>query len=179
MAFTIQDGRQVEITDLMLGLGAGQDTDVLTVSTLPTIGNIYKDGYEMNLTDTLTLAEVRAGSLTYASFSGVLGDTTIGFNGDTVVLALTVVVGKIGQMYILAKTTAPVLSINDSLPREIPPLLANKLAHEIAARVLERGDRQSDAQMAFACRSKFMEAKLNTIAAINSFGGAFDRIEAI
>lgn len=179
MALSFQDGRLITIADVMLGLSLGLDTDVLTVSTVPTIGSLYKDGAAMNVSDTITLEEVRDGSLTFLASSGILGATTMGFNADAVLIDINVIVGKIGTLYIMAKTMAPTLGLNDSIPREIPPLLANKLAHEVAARVLERGDRQSDDAMAQRARAKYFEAKLDTIASINTFGGAFNTIEPI
>lgn len=179
MALTFQDGRTVTLTDGMIGLIAGLDADVVTVSTIPTLGNLMKDGIEMAVNDTILLSEVRAGSLTFLSVGGNLGSSTFGFNSDAIIIEYSVVIGVIGKLYILAKTTAPVLSINDNIPREIPALLANKLAHEVAARILERGDRQSDDAMAQRARARFYEAKLDTIASINTFGGAFNTIEAI
>jgi hypothetical protein len=179
MDITVQDGRAVIITDLMLGLDASPDATEITVSTIPTIGNIFKDGVEMVVSDTILLSEIRADSLTFETYSGTLGDTSFAFNADAVEVNITIILGAIGTLYIMAKTVPARLSLGDTLPREIPALLANKLAHEVAARVLERGDRRSDDQMAVRARQKFMEAKLATIASINNFGGSFDSVEAI
>ena len=179
MEITIQDGREVTITDLMLGVNSELDAVVLTVSSIPTIGNINFNGAEMDIGGTLTVAQIRAGMLTYAAYSGVLGNTNFSFNSGDISLDIVVVIGQIGVLYIMAKVTPPVLTLVDSIPREIPALLANKLAHEVAARMLERGDRKSDDVMAMRARQKFNQAKLDTLSAINNFGGAFDSIQPI
>lgn len=178
-AIQIQDGRSTIIPALILGVAALPVGQVLVVSSIPSLGNIYKDGVALSITDTITVQEIIDNKLTFLSSSGTLGVTTFGFDSDAYEVTATLVVGKVGSLYVIAKTKAPTLLVTDDIPRAIPPLLMDKLAYGLASRMLERGDRQSDDAMAIRAGNRYEDAKLETIAAINSFGGNFDTIDSI
>ena len=113
------------------------------------------------------------------NISGTLGTASVSFNSGEFTIAITVVVGVIGKLYVIAKVVPNDLALADTLPREIPKLLADKLAYGLAARMLERGDRRSDDVMSVRAQEKFDDAKIETIAGINSFGGNFNTLESI
>lgn len=179
MEITVQDGRITPITNLILGTDALAGATILTLTTVPTIGNLLKEGVVMAPLDTITVQEIDDGNLSYATGSGVLGSTSLEFDSGTYTLDIVVIIGIIGNLFIIAKVSPPPLLLTDDIPREIPPVLANKLAHGIAARVLDRGDRSSDAKLAASNGAQFFSAKLEALGNINRIAGKFKRMHSI
>lgn len=178
-AIQVQDGRSTIIPAIILGVDLLPPAQVLTVSAIPTTGNIYNDGIIMSIGSTMTVQDVLDNKLTFLSSSGTLGLFSFAFDGGTYSVDITIVVGIVGKLFLMAKVVPAELLITDTLPREIPKLLADKLAYGLASRMLERGDRRSDDVMAVRAGAKFEDAKTETIAAINSFGGNFNTLESI
>lgn len=156
---------------------SGSPATVLTVSTIPTIGSIYKDGVAMIVSDTITVQEILDGKLTFISPTSTLGEVDVGFDSDTYTADITLILGDIGKLFIIAKVKPPTLTISDSLPREVPAVIGSVLAYEIAARLLETGIRKSDLEKAAQARAVYNDAYIDTVSDINQFGGSFDSLE--
>jgi len=172
--YQIEDGRTFQLTDIVIGVNLLSDPDILTLTITPTLGNVLLNGVPMVFGGTVTLAQIRNNELAYLSDTGLLDSTTFRlFDGSTNYdVGIELIVGKLGKILVIAKVSPQPLILTDVVPREIPPVLRNKIAHEVAARLLGRGDRVTDEKMSLENAAKFHEAKLDAIANINKMGGA-------
>lgn len=180
MDLQIQDGRLTTIVVSMIGAEALGGATVLTLTAPPTIGNLFNDGVVMGVSSTISISLINAGKLTFLAESAILGSTNFVFEDapDEYSANIEVVVGKIGSVILYGKARAPIQIETDVVPREVPAILADKLAHAIAARLLERGDR-TDKAMASSLFNRFFDAKLDAITQINKLAGRMRRSNPI